>query len=200
MVLYGLSFFWTDAAIKSIQFLQLALLHATLNINIPPILAYYLYELRKAILSFLPNFFKGQILPNKVYHHAPQKIIDLFVDYDFLRNMGQIFFFIIMFSGMWMVFLFLSSKKLISNKLWFNMFEDIFKRRFKFMALNDILSLFIVPILWFGLWQFKDLTGTELESGYSTINAVFTVVFLIFAFIIPVIWGLFWFKFDGIRF
>jgi len=41
--MYGLSFFWTDAAIKPLQFLQIAALHATVNINLPPNLTYYLF-------------------------------------------------------------------------------------------------------------------------------------------------------------
>jgi hypothetical protein len=42
------------------------------------------------------------------------------------------------------------------------MFEDVFKRRFKFMAINDVFSLFYVPLVWFGLSQFKNLMGSEL--------------------------------------
>jgi len=41
------------------------------------------------------------------------------------------------------------------------MFDDVFKRRFKFMAINDVISLFYVPILWFSFSQFKNLIGSE---------------------------------------
>lgn len=113
-------------------------------------------------MYFTPNFFLSSLNPETTYHRSPQKIVDMLVDYDFLRNLGQIFFFIILFAGMWLILLFLSSKKLISNKLWFNLLDDTFKRRFKFMAINDVISLFVVPIVWFAIWQFKDLKGTGL--------------------------------------
>ncbi len=84
------------------------------------------------------------------------------VDYNFLRHMGVIFFFMIIFACMWTVFFFLSNKRVITNKTWHGMFEDAFKRRFKFMAVNDVFSLLYVPIIWFGLSQFKNLMGSEL--------------------------------------
>jgi len=156
--------------------------------------------LKKSILQFTPNFFESKLEPNTVYHKSPQKIIDMFTDYDFLRNMGQLFFFIIVFTCMWLVFLFLSNKKLISHKLWFNMFDDVFKRRFKFMALNDVFSLFFVPIVWFALWQFQDLKGSGSSDDYSNINSAFTVIFLILTLLLPFIWTMFWFKFEPFKF
>ena len=107
----------------------------------------------------MPNFFSSFLLPSQSYHPAPQKIIDTFVDYNFLRHLGQIFFFIIVFTGIWLLFLFLSNKRLISNKTWHGMFEDVFKRRLKFKAVNDVLSLFYVPLIWFGFSQLQDLVG-----------------------------------------
>lgn len=107
----------------------------------------------------MPNFFSSYLSPSKSYHPASQKVIDIFVDFNFLRHVGQIFFFIVVFGVIWLIFLFLSNKRLISNKIWHGMFEDVFKRRFKFKALNDVLSLFYVPLIWFGLSQLKDLGG-----------------------------------------
>ncbi len=89
-----------------------------------------------------------------------QKIADVFIDFNFLRHLGQVLFFIVLFAGFWFLFLFLSNKRLVGNKTWHSFFEDIFKRRLKYAAINDVISLFYVPILWFGLSQLKDLTGT----------------------------------------
>ena len=160
LLLYAVSFFWTDAAIKPLQFIQLALLHATLNIVIPPSLHFYLIEFKRSLISFVPNIFGSRLEPDKVYHASSLKVIDIFTDYDFLRHLGQIFFFLAVFAVMWLIFCLLSNKRLISDKLWHHMFDDIFKRRFKFMAINDIFSLFYVPIMWFTISQFADLAGT----------------------------------------
>lgn len=107
----------------------------------------------------MPNFFSSFLSPNKSYHPASQKVIDIFVDFNFLRHVGQIFFFIIVFAILWVILLFFSNKRLISHKIWHGMFDDVFKRRLKFRAINDILSLFYVPLIWFGLSQLKDLMG-----------------------------------------
>jgi hypothetical protein len=79
------------------------------------------------------------------------------------------------------------------------MFEDVFKRRFKFMAINDVFSLFYVPILWFGLSQFKSLIDSGPET-YMTVNAGLTVVFFVFAVVMPFVWLMMWIKFDPSRF
>jgi hypothetical protein len=71
----------------------------------------------------MPNYFRNSISQNEVLHKTySQKIIDTIIDYDFLRNIGQIFFFISIFGCLWLIFLFLSNKRLISHKVWHNMF------------------------------------------------------------------------------
>jgi hypothetical protein len=71
----------------------------------------------------MPNYFRESIPQNQVMHiTSSQKIIDTLVDYDFLRNIGQIFFFMSMFGTLWLIFFFLSNKRLISHKVWHNMF------------------------------------------------------------------------------
>jgi len=122
LLIYALSFFWSDAAVKSIQIIQLALFHATINSPIPPVLYYYLVEFKRSLFEFMPNFFSSFLSPNKSYHPASQKVIDIFVDFNFLRHVGQIFFFIIVFAVLWVILLFLSNKRLISNKTWHGMF------------------------------------------------------------------------------
>ena len=116
-----------------------------------------------------------------------------------MRHVGVIFFFIIIFACMWAVFFFLSNKRLITNKTWHGMFDDVFKRRFKFMAVNDVFGLFYVPIVWFGLSQFKNLIGSELKT-YMTVNAALTVVFFVCAVVMPFAWLLMWIRFEPSRF
>lgn len=121
---------------------------------------YYFIEFKRALFGFLPNFFSKFLDPNKSYHPGSQKVVDMFQDYNFLRNVGQIFFFLIVFAIMWFIFSILSNRRLISHKTWNSMFDDVFKRRFKYMAINDVFSLFYVPILWFAFNQFKNLVGS----------------------------------------
>ncbi len=95
---------------------------------------------------------------------------------------------------MWLISLFLSNKRLITHKTWHSIFDDVFRRRFKFTVINDVLSLFYVPILWFALSQFKDLVGSE-KTTYMNVNAAFTVIFLIAAIVLPIVWFVAWIKF-----
>jgi len=134
-------------------------MHATLNVAIPPLIYYYLLEFKRSLMGFMPNFFAGYLEAGKAYHSVPLKVIDAFVDADFLRNVGQVLFWVCVFACVWIAFAVLSNKRLVSDKLWHNMFDDVFKRRFKFMAVNDVISLFYVPIVWFAFTQFKDFTG-----------------------------------------
>jgi hypothetical protein len=197
--MYVISFSWTDAAVKPIQLIQIALFHSFIDSPIPPSVFYYLAEFKRTIFYFLPNFFSKFIDAETSYHSSSQKVVDLLVDYNFLRYMGVIFFFLIIFACMWVLFFFLSNRRLITHKTWHSMFEDVFKRRFKFMAINDVFSLFYVPILWFGLSQFKSLIGSGPET-YMTVNAGLTVVFFVFAVVMPFVWLMMWIKFDPSRF
>lgn len=194
-----MSFFWTDAAIKPLQLIQLALFHATINSPIPPSFYFYLIEFKRSLFSFMPNFFSSFLQESKTYHPSSQKMVDIFVDYNFLRHLGQIFIFLIVFSIIWFIWLMLSNKRLISHKTWHSMFDDVFKRRFKFMALNDVFALFYVPILYFSLNQFKDLVGSEIPE-YMNANAAFTVIFFVCAVILPFVWLVMWIKLDPSRF
>lgn len=94
-----------------------------ISTSIPASLYYYLVELKVSLLKFMPNYFKNSISQTEIYHsNSSQKIIDTIVDYDFLRNIGQIYFFVSFFGALWVIFFFLSNKRLISHKVWHNMF------------------------------------------------------------------------------
>ena len=64
------------------------------------------------------------------------------------------------------------------------MFTDVFRRRFKYMALNDIFSIFYLPILWFSLNQLNDLS---LGTAYMNVNAIFAILLLIIALCVPLL-------------
>jgi len=58
------------------------------------------------------------------------------------------------------------------------------------MVINDVLSLFFLPILFFSFMQLNNLNG----GGIYSFNAFVTVIFLIAAILMPVIWLLLWIK------
>jgi hypothetical protein len=71
------------------------------------------------------------------------------------------------------------------------MFGDIFRRRFKYMAINDLFSLFYLPILWFAFNQMRDLSG---NTSYLAGNAVATILLMIMALATPILLTLAWYR------
>lgn len=100
---------------------------------------------------------------------------------------------------MWALFFFLSNRRLVSHRTWHSMFDDVFKRRFKFMSFNDVFGLFYVPIVWFALSQFKNLVGSS-GGAFMSLNAALTVIFLIIVLVMPIIWLVMWIRYDPSRF
>jgi hypothetical protein len=72
------------------------------------------------------------------------------------------------------------------------MYEDVFRRRFKFMAINDVMSLFYMPIIWFGLTQFRNISG--YTDNLSITTPVFAIIFLVAAIVMPIVWVVLWKK------
>ena len=59
------------------------------------------------------------------------------------------------------------------------------------MVVNDILSLFYVPVTYFGFWQFKhlfDYSGVYAFSGFAAL------LFVLLAIVLPVVWLVMWWK------
>lgn len=58
------------------------------------------------------------------------------------------------------------------------------------MVVNDVLSLFYLPITYFGFWQFTHLFG----EGVYGFNGFSALVLVLAALIIPVVWLGLWCK------
>ncbi len=141
---------------KPLQFVQIMFFHAIIDVNIPASLYYYFLELKLSIFQFLPNWFSANFSSEITLHwSSSQKTIDIFTDFNFLRNQGQIFIQIVILAFMWALFMILSNKRVIEHKIWHSILETISHRRYKLMVINDVISLFYVPILWFGFSQMQ---------------------------------------------
>jgi len=141
-------------------------------------------------LEFTTNWFDSYFTTKSLYYDIPPKIVDIFVDFVFLRNLGQIFVFIVIFACFWAIFMLLGNKRLIPHKIWQPFFASISDKRYGLMVINDVLSLFYLPILFFSFMQLNNLNG----GGIYSFNAFVTVIFLIAAILMPVIWLLLWIK------
>lgn len=90
----------------------------------------------------------------------------------------------------WLVFLLLGNNRVVSHKVWHSFLSEVSQKRFKNMIINDILSLFYLPITYFGFWQIRHLFG----SGIYGFNGFATLFFLISAIVVPIVWLGFWCK------
>jgi hypothetical protein len=191
LLLYALTFIWTDVMVKVIQWMQILCFHAIILTQIPASLFFYLLELKLALFQFLPNWPSQGIASDLTIHTTSnQKTMDVFLDYNFSRNVGQIFLFLVIFSPLWFLFLILSNRRVVDHKLWNSILTTISNHRFKLMVVNDICSVFYVPILWFGFYQMQELFG----EGFLVFNGISCLLFVIFAIIIPFIWLWAWVK------
>jgi hypothetical protein len=142
------------------------------------------------VLGFVVNWFKGYFPGKAVYYDTPQKIVDVFVDYVFLRNVGQIFVLIVILGSLWFVFLLLENKRIVSHKIWHKFLEEVSQKRYQLMVVNDVITLFYLPILYFGFLQLQHLFG----EGIYGFNVFATLLFVIAALAMPFVWLLVWFK------
>lgn len=123
LLLYALTFLYTDTVVKPIQMLQLLFFHCVTSVSFPASFYFYFLQIKSSLLQFLPNWPKSSI-PSDVTLHATstQRTIDVFVDYNFFRNVGHIFFMIVVAIGLWGIFFLLSRPKIVTNPLWQKMF------------------------------------------------------------------------------
>lgn len=142
--------------VKVIQMFQLLFFHLMILTQLPASLYFFLLEIKLTLFQFLPNWPSLGVASDLVVHTtANQRTIDIFIDYNFSRNVGQIFFFMVLLIPFWLIFLFLSNKRIVEHKKWHELFEIISNRRFKFMVINDVASVLYIPILIFGFYQFQ---------------------------------------------
>lgn len=114
LLLYSFTILFTDTMIKPLQMLQIMFFHALVTVPMPANLFFYLVKLRLSLLQFLPNWLSGPIPKDiSLYSNATQKTIDVFIDYNWFRNVGQILFMIVIFFGFFAVFKIASNKRVI---------------------------------------------------------------------------------------
>lgn len=89
----------------------------------------------------------------------------------------------------WFVFLCLSSKYVVRHKVWQAFLEGISRRRFQLMVLNDAFSLFYLPLAYFAFMQLPNLFSS---GGFYGLNAFLTLLLLLAAIIMPMVWVLLW--------
>ena len=124
-------------------------------VDIPANLYYFLTHARHSIMGFLPNFFSSYLPATSPYYLTPQKVADTVVDEIFLRHLGQLFFYSLFFAFFWLLFLVLGNPRIVTQKIWQGFFRDISVKRYQFMALHDVLSLFCLPLFYFAFSQFR---------------------------------------------
>lgn len=190
LLLFMLTFFFSDVMVRPLQMLQLLFLHSLVDSPVSANIYYLLARLRISTLSFVTNWFAGSFPNTTVYYDTPLKIDDTCIDYIFLRNVGQIFVVVVIYASFWFLFLLLGNKRLIGHKIWHSFLHEVSEKRFQWMVVNDIMSLFYVPITYFGFWQFRNLFG----SGIYAFNGVATLLFVLLAIAIPILWLVLWCK------
>lgn len=118
LLLYVLTFVFSDVMVRPLQFLQLLFLHCLVDSPISANLYYPLRGLQSSTLNFITNWFKDSFSTQSVYYDTPLKIQDACIDYIFLRNVGQVFVVMVVLACFWFLFLILGNKKIVSHKLW----------------------------------------------------------------------------------
>lgn len=182
LLLYCVTFLFTDTMVKPIQMLQVMFFHCVTTSPMSASLYFFLLELKPSLLQFLPNWLSLPLSRDLTLHKtSTQKTIDVFIDYNFFRNVGQIVFMIIIAFGLWALFMILSNRRIIEHKTWHNFLESVSVRRFRFSLLNDIISVFYVPIVWFGFNQFQEL----FSEGYLGFNGFVCLIMVVFVLLYP---------------
>lgn len=75
---------------------------------------FFILELKLSLLQFLPNWVAIPLAKDITLHKtSTQKTIDIFVDYNFFRNVGHVFFYIVIAVGLWALFMVLSNRRIV---------------------------------------------------------------------------------------
>jgi magnesium-transporting ATPase (P-type) len=176
--------------VRPLQVLQIYFLHCLASVGVPANLYYFLLQLKLSLLPFLDNWFSPYLPVKSLYYDTPPKLGDVFVDYVFLRNLGQIFLLMVVLACFWFVFLILGNKRVVSHKVWHSFLSEVSQKRYGVMVYNDVLSLFYLPILYFAFMQMNNFFG----DGFYAFNGFIALVFAILAIITPVIYNILWFR------
>ena len=190
LLLYVFSFIFSDVAVRPLQMLQLLFLHCLINAPVPANLYYFLSALRPSTLNFITNWFRNAFPSLSPYYDVPLKIADTCTDYIFLRNLGQIFTMIVVLVPFWLLFLLLGNKRIVTHKVWHSFLSEVSQKRYQFMVLNDVLSLFYVPLTYFAFLQLQH----PFTDSVTPFNGVATLLFLLLAIALPIVWTFLWCK------
>lgn len=123
------------------------------------------------------------------YYSTPLKVVDAFVDEIFLRHLGQFFLVASVMGCFWFFFLSISSKFVLRHKIWQGFFQEISRKRYQLMVINDVFSLFYFPIIYFAMMQMANLVS---PGAFYALNAAVTVLLFIAAIIMPIAWITLW--------
>lgn len=176
---------------RPLQILQLIFLHCLISAPVSANIYYLLAGLKISTLNFIKNWFSSFFPTPSPYYDVPLTIKTALVDYIFLRNVGQIFVMIVVMFCFWLVFLILGNKRIMKHKIWLNFFSEVSKKRFQLMVINDIVSIFYLPITYFGFLQMTHLFDAP---GIYSFNGVMALIFLMVAIIVPIAWIVLWCK------
>jgi hypothetical protein len=190
LLLYVVSFVFSDVMVRPLQMLQLLFLHCMVNSPVSANIYYLLAGLQNSTLLFINNWFSGSFPNPSPYYTVPLVIASTCTDYIFLRNVGQIFILIIILACFWLLFLVLGNKRIVTHKVWHSFLAEVSQKRYQFMVVNDVLSLFYLPILYFGFLQLQTLIG----PGIYAFNAAATLIFIALAITLPIIWTTVWYR------
>lgn len=190
LILYAASFIFSDTMVLLLQFLQIFALHAVIEVSVPANIYFYMFELKPALLQFLPNWLSIPLSTSKIHLNTPLKVIDVFFDYNFIRNVGHFIFPFVILIPLWLLFGLLSNRRLVENKNWLSFWTGISVNRYRLMILNDVLSVFYVPLLWFGFMQFQDL----IFEGYLGFSSFLAIAMVIICVALPAIWLVIWIR------
>ena len=191
LLLLALSFLFSDVMVRPLQYLQIFFVHAMIGVDISANLYYFLDHAKHSILGFLPNFFSSLLPASSPYYNTPQKVADTVVDEIFLRHLGQLFFYAVIFICLWLLFLVLGNPRIVTHKIWQGFFRDISVKRYQLMVLHDVLSLFYLPLFYFAFSQFRTIFN---EAGFYAANGFITVLFLLIGLVMPFVWIGLWAK------
>lgn len=100
-----------------IDFMQILFAIFLVNVVLPPTTSYALGTFKLACFTFLPNFFTN-ILPEAIYDAKimNNNVYSIIKDFEFLRTMGQLYFVVIVLTGV-LLMTFGFSKKFFTKKV-----------------------------------------------------------------------------------
>jgi hypothetical protein len=172
--------FWTDYSVWAPMFdyMQIMMAIFLLNVILPPTPMYALGAFNYALFSFLPNFFTDS-LPTAKYDPKTMNssIYSILEDFVFLRNMGQMYFILIVL-GLFLLATFAMSKKFFSKTIK-NWCKNFIQERFLKKYLFGIVNILFLPVFLMGLISIKTYGQSGAILGFSAFSSWFFIALLL---------------------